>query len=40
MLINNMINYDYIKRYSFFDIFHYLKPFKIYYEENLDVLES
>ena len=40
MLINNMINYDYIKRDSFFDIFQYLKPYKIYYEENLDVLES
>ncbi len=35
-----MIIYDYKQRPTFIDIFILLKPFKIYYEENLNILEN
>ncbi len=35
-----MINYDYRLRPSLLDFFMHLKPYKIYFEENLDILES
>jgi hypothetical protein len=34
-----MINYECSKRPSFLDTFLFLKPYKIYYEDKLDVLE-
>jgi hypothetical protein len=34
-----MIDYKYDKRPSFIDIFIFLKPYKIYHEDKLDILE-